>query len=117
MPIYLVVAEPQETAIEAAIETVARLKARFRDYRVIAGTAWMIRTNESGERVSEMLFPRDAGGAAALRHVVARVQGSSGYHQGDLWDWIQSVPHLVAARDFAATATGSLDCNQPGRDA
>lgn len=53
-------------------------------------SSWIIRSQKSSRELSEAVFPRDPDSKASLEsHVVVRFDAYYGYHDRDLWEFVE----------------------------
>lgn len=82
---YVVITDPDSTR-RNAINGVER---HFPTSRKIAPNVSIIKdTQLTAQAISELVFERDAEGHASVRHIIVRMGAYWGYHDRDLWDWL-----------------------------
>lgn len=68
----------------------ARLDHVGAEYYHSGSSSWIIHSPKSSRELSEATFPRDPDSKAAARsHILVRFDAYYGYHDRDLWEFIE----------------------------
>lgn len=68
-------------------QALTRLPVLYADNQQIADNAWIIKSDQSSEEISNALFPR--GDETTIRsHMVVRITAYYGWYARSLWEWM-----------------------------
>lgn len=78
-------------SIENLSDIEARVASSFGDYRPIAENAFVIRSKSTtSQGISEKIFGESQGEDRVERHAVFRFTAYWGFHDRDLWEWLDT---------------------------
>lgn len=65
------------------------LSRSFGEYREVSPAAWLVKSSLlDTQQISQVLFPRDEKGNAAVAHIVFRLDAFWGWHDKGIWEWL-----------------------------
>jgi hypothetical protein len=83
MVLYLLVTQQSIEGTKALL----RLPSLYPDHRAVAENAWVIRSEQTSQEISDALFPR--GDETEVKsHIIVGISAFWGWHDRGLWEWM-----------------------------